>query len=194
MTTLDFILARCRDALRCAEQAGIELPNSAALATATTAGRPSVRMVLIKEIDERGFVFYTNLGSRKGRELAENPFAALCIWWPPLQEQVRVEGAVEPIEDEDADRYFATRPLESRIVAWASRQSEPVRSYEELIVGVREIERRFEGREVPRPPFWSGFRLVPERIEFWCGREHRLHLRTLYTRAPAGWEERTLAP
>ena len=177
-----------------AEQAGIELPNSTALATATTAGRPSVRMVLIKEIDERGFVFYTNLGSRKGRELAGNPFAALCMWWPPLQEQVRVEGAVEPVEDEDADRYFATRPRESRIVAWASRQSEPVRSYDELLAGVREIDRRFEGREVPRPPFWSGFRLIPERIEFWHGREHRAHLRTLYARTPAGWEERTLAP
>jgi len=194
MTTLDFILARCRNALQRAEQAGIELPNSTALATATTGGRPSVRMVLIKEIDERGFVFYTNLGSRKGRELAGNPFAALCMWWPPLQEQVRVEGAVEPVEEGDADRYFATRPRESRIVAWASRQSEPVRSYEELLAGVREVDSRFEGREIPRPPFWSGFRLIPERIEFWYGREHRAHLRTLYTCTPAGWEERTLAP
>jgi pyridoxamine 5'-phosphate oxidase len=132
-----------------------------ALATADAEGRPAVRMVLLKGFDERGFVFYTNLESRKGRELTANPHAALCLFWQPLELQVRIEGPVHPVSSAEADEYYASRARGSRIGAWASRQSQPLASYDELMARVQEYEARFAGDDIPRPPFWSGFRLDP---------------------------------
>ncbi|KYF82645.1 pyridoxine/pyridoxamine 5'-phosphate oxidase [Sorangium cellulosum] len=164
------------------------------LATADASGRPSARMVLLKGIDDRGFVFFTNHGSRKAAELAANPFAALCIHWAKAAEQIRVEGRVERVTEAESDAYFATRPRGSQIGAWASRQSAPLPSRERLIERVREIEDRFEGGPVPRPEFWGGYRVVPERIEFWRGQESRLHDRVVYHRDGDGWRVERLYP
>jgi pyridoxamine 5'-phosphate oxidase len=172
-------------------------PTAMALSTVGPEGRPSSRMVLLKEFDERGFVFYTNLGSRKAREIAGNPWVALCFHWQPLEVQVRVEGRAEPVTGEEADAYYASRPRGSRIGAWASRQSEELPARSTLEARIRETEARFPGEEVPRPPFWSGFRVVPDRIELWFGRPSRLHDRDVYTRdpaAPGGWSLRRLYP
>lgn len=173
-------------------------PTAFALATASSDGRPSVRMLLLKGVDEGGFIFYTNRDSRKGRELLANPWAALCFHWQPLEAQVRVEGHVEPVSDAEADAYFATRPRGSQIGAWASRQSEVLDPPDALAERVREYERRFEERPVPRPPFWGGYRLVPTRIEFWWNRASRLHERELYTRHiegdRSGWRMEKLYP
>lgn len=169
-------------------------PNAMALATSTADGRPSVRMVLLKGHDERGFVFYTNLDSRKGGELAANPRAALLLHWKSLRRQVRIEGAVEPVSDEEADTYFATRSRDSQLGAWASEQSRPLASRELFESRYQEMRSRFEGGDVPRPPRWSGFRVVPERIEFWVDRAHRLHERRLFERTPGGWTEGLLYP
>ena len=163
------------------------------LATIGEDGRPSARMVLLKAADARGFVFYTNRNSRKGRELAKDPRAALCIHWPSSQQQVRIEGAVEQVSDEASDAYFATRPRESQIGAWASDQSAPLASREELEARAREIEARFPGT-VPRPPHWGGYRLVPERIELWFAGVGRLHDRFLYEREGGGWTMTRLSP
>ena len=140
-------------------------------------GRPSVRMVLLRGADERGFVFHTNYTSRKARELAENPHAALCVHWHAIEEQIRIEGAVERLDGAESDAYFASRPRGSQLGAWASRQSAPLPSRETLEEEYRAIEQRFQGSTVPRPPFWGGFRLIPARIEFWFGRADRLHER-----------------
>ncbi|WP_437605337.1 pyridoxamine 5'-phosphate oxidase [Sorangium sp. So ce834] len=164
------------------------------LATADASGRPSARMVLLKGIDDRGFVFFTNYESRKSMEITANPFAALCIHWAKAAEQIRVEGRIERISDAESDAYFETRPRGSQIGAWASRQSAPLPSRDALIDRVREIEARFEGGPVPRPPFWGGYRLVPERIEFWRGQESRLHDRVLYLRDGDGWRVERLYP
>lgn len=180
-----------------AKQTDLREPTALALATATADGRPSVRMVLLKDFDERGFVFYTNLESRKAGELAENPHAALCFHWQPLEIQVRVEGHVEPVPEEEADAYYASRARGSRIGAWASRQSRPLDAYDTLVRRVNEVEAEYEGRDIPRPPFWSGFRVVPERIEFWFGRPSRLHERELYMLRggdAAGWTKTLLYP
>ncbi|HEV7590135.1 MAG TPA: pyridoxamine 5'-phosphate oxidase [Longimicrobium sp.] len=179
--------------------AGTDLrePTATSLATATAEGRPSVRMVLLKGFDESGFVFYTNLESRKAGDLAANPFAALCFHWQPLEVQVRIEGRVEPVTPEEADAYYATRARGSRIGAWASRQSTQLDAYETLVARVAEYEAKFDGAEIPRPPFWSGYRLVPDRIEFWSGRPNRLHERELYLRAeglPLRWTKELLYP
>ncbi|WP_434041277.1 MULTISPECIES: pyridoxamine 5'-phosphate oxidase [Sorangium] len=164
------------------------------LATADASGRPSARMVLLKGIDDRGFVFFTNHASRKAMDLEANPFAALCIHWARAAEQIRVEGRVERISDAESDAYFATRPRGSQIGAWASRQSAPLPSRERLIERVREIEARFEGQPVPRPAFWGGYRVVPERIELWRGQESRLHDRLVYLRDGGGWRVERLYP
>jgi pyridoxamine 5'-phosphate oxidase len=165
-----------------------------ALATADAAGRPSVRMVLLRGVDEHGFVFHTNYNSRKAKELFANPHAALCFHWPTLEEQIRVEGRVERLPDEESDVYFRSRPRGSQLGAWASDQSAVLASRETLEEKYREIERRFEAKDVARPPFWGGFRLVPERIEFWFGRPDRLHDRLCYTRDGAAWKIERLYP
>lgn len=165
-----------------------------ALATADADGRPSVRMVLLRGVDERGFVFHTNYNSRKSRDLTANPYAALCFHWHTLEEQIRVEGRVQRLGDEESDAYFRTRPRGSQLGAWASNQSAVLASRETLEEEYREIERRFEGAVVPRPPFWGGYRLVPEVIEFWFGRPDRLHDRLRYTRRRSGWSIERLYP
>ena len=164
------------------------------LGTIEKGGQPSVRIVLLKAFDERGFVFYTNYEGRKGRELLAHPNAALCFYWPPIHIQVRVEGAVTRVSDDEADTYFVTRDRGSQIGAWASRQSRPLESPTALDERVARYEREFAGRDVPRPKFWSGFRVAPERIEFWKGKPNRLHERHLYTRDGDGWRIETLYP
>ena len=170
-------------------------PTAMALATAGPDGRPSCRMVLLKGHDERGFVFYTNLDSRKGGELDANPRAALLFHWKSLRRQVRVEGAVEPVSGEEADAYFASRSRDSQLGAWASDQSRPLESRALFESRYEAMKERFEGGEVPRPPRWSGWRVVPERIEFWTDRDHRLHERRLFVREDgSGWREGLLYP
>ncbi len=164
------------------------------LATADERGRPSARMVLLRGADERGFVFHTNYRSRKGRELDRNPHAALCIYWPMLDEQIRVEGRVERLAAAESDEYFSSRPRGSQLGAWASDQSAPLSTREALEERYREIERRFDGKPVERPPFWGGYRLVPSSIEFWYGRPDRLHDRVVYTREAEGWRIERLYP
>ena len=176
------------------DRAIIPEPNAMSLGTVENGGQPSVRIVLLKSFDERGFVFYTNYEGRKGRHLLAHPRAALCFYWAPLEIQVRIEGTVTRVADEEADSYFATRNRQSQIGAWASRQSEPLETPTALDERVAKYEREFEGREVPRPQFWSGFRVLPERIEFWKGRPNRLHERHLYTRAGKRWKIETLYP
>ena len=168
--------------------------NAMALATADAAGRPSVRMVLLKGHDDRGFVFYTNQDSRKGAELEANAHAALLFHWKSLRRQVRIEGAVEPVGADEADTYFATRNRDSQLGAWASDQSRPLDRRETFERRYEDMRARFEGGDVPRPPRWSGYRVVPDRIEFWIDRAHRLHERRLFTRTGEGWTEGLLYP
>lgn len=182
--------------LRAAARARLEGVDTAplALGTADEAGRPSVRIVLVRHVDRRGFVFYTNYDSRKARELSVNPCATLCQFWPTLDEQIRVEGAVERVAPAESDAYFAGRPRESQIGAWASDQSQEMESRETLEARYAEIDARFKGQPVERPPFWGGFRIVPERLEFWSGRPGRLHERRLYVKAAGGWTTTWLFP
>jgi pyridoxamine 5'-phosphate oxidase len=169
-------------------------PEAMALATADAAGQPSVRMVLLKGHDERGFVFYTNLDSRKGAELAAHPAAALLFHWKSLRRQVRIEGPAEPVSDEEADSYFASRARDSQLGAWASDQSRPLDSRSTFETRYQQMRDRFEGQDIPRPPRWSGFRVIPKRIEFWNDRAHRLHERRLFVRQGEGWREGLLYP
>lgn len=169
-------------------------PDAMALATADADGHPSARMVLLKGHDERGFVFYTNLDSRKGGELAANPSAALLFHWKSLRRQVRIEGPVSAVSEAEASAYFASRGRTSRIGAWASDQSRPLDRRETFVERVAEVGRRFDGKEVPRPPRWSGFRVTPKAIEFWEDGEHRLHHRRLFTRDGDRWSEGLLYP
>ena len=164
------------------------------LATSDAAGRPSARLVLLRGVDARGFVFFTNYNSRKGRELSGNPHAALCFYWASLDEQIRIEGRVERVTAEESDAYFAGRPRGSQLGAWASDQSNVLPSRESLEEKYREIERRFEGQTVERPSFWGGFRLTPVRIEFWYGRPDRLHDRVVYVRDGPAWRIERLYP
>jgi len=186
-------IAAFRTWLADAEAAGVPLPNAMALATADADGLPSVRHVLLRGVDEHGFVFFTNRESRKGRQLAENASTALVFLWKELDRQVSVTGRAEPVDDDASDAYFATRPRDARIGAWASPQSASIRDRDELDRRVSEAEARFPG-DVPRPPYWGGYVVRPETIEFWQGRRHRLHDRILYTREATGWRVERLAP
>ena len=177
-----------------AEDAGVEVPETMTLATADGDGAPSARMVLLKGADEEGFVFYSGFVSRKAGELEQNPLAALVFYWRPLGKQVRVEGRVERVSEAESAAYFATRPRGSQIAAWASKQSKPLAGREDLDRRYAELEREYEGRDVPLPPHWGGFRLRPEAIEFWQHRDNRLHDRILYTRAREGWRSELLSP
>ena len=169
-------------------------PDAMAIATADAQGRPSVRMVLLRRYGPDGFGFFTHLDSRKGLEVAANPFGSLVIHWKSLRRQVRAEGPMELIDEAEADAYFAGRDRESQLGSWASDQSRPLDSRETFERRYAEVQTRFEGSDVPRPPRWSGFRLVPERIEFWTSRAHRLHERRLFTRTSSGWDEGLLYP
>lgn len=169
-------------------------PNAMTLATADASGRPSARIVLLKGFDERGFVFFTSLVSRKARELAVNPRASLVIFWQALERQVRIEGAVETVTRAETEAYFRTRPVKSQIGAWVSRQSEPLASRDDLEGRAVELSAKFAGGEIPAPDSWGGYRVMPERLEFWQGRRNRLHDRLLYTRSGASWVIQRLWP
>ena len=177
-----------------ARTAGIRAPEAVAVATASAEGRPSVRMVLAKVFDERGFVFFTGRGSRKGRDLAANAWAALLFHWDALGRQVRIEGPVEDVAREEVEAYFRSRPRAAQIAAAASRQSEPIAGREALEEAVAELERRFAGGDVPLPAAWGGYRVVPHEYEFWQHRENRLHDRLRYVRAGADWRIERLSP
>jgi pyridoxamine 5'-phosphate oxidase len=180
-----------------ARKSGLFLPEALSLSTVSADGRPSSRMVLLKSADERGFVFFTNLESRKAEEIRANPHVALLFHWPVLERQVRVEGRVEPVSREEAEAYFRSRPRGSRIGAWASRQSRPLGSRAELEQAVKDVEAQYEGKEIPLPDWWGGYLVRPDRMEFWQGRPFRLHDRLVFSRAnpeQGDWETERLYP
>lgn len=176
------------------QQSGLPEPAAMTLATATPEGKPSARVVLLKGFDENGFVFFTNLESQKAHELKSNPYAALCFYWEPIHYQVRATGEVELVSPEEADAYFATRPRGSQIGAWASKQSAVLKDRSELEARFERYAKKFAGQEIPRPDFWSGFRLRPQRIEFWKRQDNRLHERTAYLRENGKWTAKFLYP
>ena len=176
------------------QSVGTKEPTAMTLATATSTGMPSARIVLLKAYDARGFVFYTNLTSRKGQEMIENPHASLLFYWPTLDKQVRIEGTLGPVSDAEADAYFASRERHRQAGAWASLQSQPLDARETLLQRVDAIEKKYEGKDIPRPPHWSGTRLSPQRIEFWHQRDARLHDREVYTKTGDGWSHTLLYP
>ncbi len=186
----------CQNWLAEAATSEINDPEAACLATADTDGKPSARMVLVKEITPQGFKFHTNAESRKGQDLAHNSFAALCLYWKSIRKQIRVEGTVAMIPPAEADAYFSTRPIERQIGAWASKQSTPFEKREDLERAVAHYEAEFAGTDnIPRPPYWQGYRLIPARIEFWIAHIDRLHTRFVYTRGADGaWSATWLCP
>lgn len=196
LTLPESVVVRFHELLARAIAAGEPEPTAMGLATADARGRPALRVVLLKHLDQDGFVFYTNTLSAKGRQLADNPQAAICVHWKhlDLQVQVRAEGRIEPVTPAEADAYFASRPRGSQIGAWASQQSQPLASREELERDIAVTEQRFDGREVDRPPHWSGYRLRPDRVEFWHGQPFRLHDRLLFTSDGGQWSEQRLYP
>ncbi len=170
-------------------------PNAMTIATATPDGKPSARMVLLKDFDERGFVFFTNYNSHKGQELAKNPQAYLVFWWAELERQVRISGLVEKVSATESDTYFHSRPVNSQLGAWASNQSEVIETREALEQKLHELQLKYQNQEIPRPPHWGGLRVIPTEIEFWQGRSSRLHDRLLYTRLNDGsWKIQRLSP
>lgn len=177
-----------------AKKARLHQPHAFCISTATPEGVPSSRMVLLKGHDERGFVFFTNYESRKGGELAANGHAAMLFFWSELHRQVRIEGTIARVSREESERYFHSRPRGSQLGAWASHQSRPLASREELMQREKEFERQYAGQPVPLPPYWGGFRITPTRFEFWQGRAYRLHDRLIYTRAGTGWVTQRLSP
>jgi len=177
-----------------AKEAGILLPEAMTLATATVDGIPSARMMLLKAADQKGFVFFTNYESRKGDELADNPRAAIVLYWPILERQVRVEGPISKLTEDESFAYFRSRPRGSRIGAWASEQSRVLRTRAEVKRRVKEFDAKYPSNDVPLPPFWGGYRLIPERIEFWQGKLDRLHDRLRYEREGDGWRVVRLYP
>jgi pyridoxamine 5'-phosphate oxidase len=177
-----------------AVEADLHEPNAMILATANTDGKPSARTVLLKGYDERGFVFYTNYEGRKAKEIEANPTCTLLFYWGELERQVRIEGRASRLSAEESDAYFASRPRGSRVGAWASEQSRPVEDRSILEERVRALEAEYEGREIPRPPFWGGYRVEPDTIEFWQGRESRLHDRLVYRREDGTWRIERLQP
>lgn len=187
-------LARFRLWFRQAHRARIPIPEAMALATASPNGAPSVRFVLLKMADERGFTFFTDTRSPKGRDLARNPRAALVFYWDPIGKQVRVSGRVEPVSPAEADAYWRTRPRESRLAATASRQSAPLATHAALLARWRRLRTRYRGKDVPRPRGWRGFRVVADEIEFWTRHAHRLHHRERFVRTRRGWRRRLLQP
>ena len=193
---IDFpqLVARFNDHLDHAAREGVFEPTAFSLATVGPDGRPSVRIVLLKAVDQRGFVFYTNTRSRKGRELASAGRAAMVFWWGPIYRQVRIEGRVEPVSAAEADAYFATRSRGSQIGAWASNQSSVLPSREALLAAVKDVEAKYGAGLVPRPPYWSGYRVSPDVMEFWYGMDDRLHERLEYRLEGNTWVERILSP
>ncbi len=174
-----------------------EVPEANAMTLSTTdeGGRPSGRIVLLKAVDEKGFVFYTNFQSRKGKELENNPYAAITFFWVELERQVRVRGAVEKVDGKTADEYFSSRPIGSKQGAWVSPQSQPIPGKETLLEKFREVQETYPGEDIPRPPYWGGFRVIPDEIEFWQGRPNRLHDRIWYGLSEEqGWTLKRLAP
>lgn len=190
-------MALCKAWLAEAEKTELNDPEAVCLATCDQNGRPSARMVLLKDISQRGFKFHTNADSRKGRDIAQNPYAALCLYWKSTRKQIRIEGRIEQAGADEADAYFATRSIERKIGAWASKQSTPFDKRADMEEAVKKYEAEFAGADsIPRPPYWLGYRLIPERIEFWIAHEHRLHTRFVFTRpTPAeAWNATWLCP
>ncbi|MFQ5668374.1 MAG: pyridoxamine 5'-phosphate oxidase [Candidatus Binatia bacterium] len=177
-----------------AQKAGVPLPEAMALATADTKGRPSVRFVLLKQADERGFAFFTNARSRKGRELRCNPHVSAVIYWNQLGKQVRIDGPVEALSTAEVDAYWVTRPRESQVAALVSDQSAELTSRAWLLAEWKVLRQKYRGKEIPRPPHWTGYRIVAETIEFWTHHEHRLHDRELFVRSKQGWKRKLLQP
>jgi len=190
----DEIIERFSQGFDQAVEAGIPEPTAMTLSTVGEDGRPAGRVVLLKGYDVEGFVFYTNTLSRKGDQLSANPHASLVFWWRENEQQVLIEGRAHPVTDQEADAYFASRPRGSQIGAWASKQSSELDSRQTLVDRVAELEAQYQGSEIPRPPHWSGYRVDPDRIEFWYGREFRLHERVLFTADDGDWARRLLYP
>ncbi len=194
MDLLNEAIARFHEEFKQAATVGLKEPTPVTLATSGKDARPTIRTVLLKSADARGFVFFTNLESRKGRNMTENPRAALCFYWGPLEKQVIVEGDVEHVSDAEADAYWATRPRDSQIGAWASLQSRPLKGRGEFLTRIATFTAKFGLSAVPRPPHWTGLRVVPDRIEFWKGMTFRLHERTVYEKGTSGWNRSLVFP